>query len=863
MFQQFCRTREPAVLGAIFDATADDLFSLALHLTRDHAMAEDVLQATFLVVIERADRWQTDRPLRPWLLGILHREVRVARRRARRAPQPGRLATRSSDAPDGAVLAAEVRTAVRAALDGVPEPYRQVIDLHLLQELAPAAIAARLQRRSGSVRTQLWRGLELLRQRLPQGLALGLVASLTAKAPLAAVRQRVVAAAADAGAVPVAAVLILGGMVKKVLTVAVLLVVGLLVVANGAWDATMRPLDARDEALGPAASAMPGAVPSADGREPAVARREPTAAAGPAGTPPIAADSPPFEVLARVLDLRGAAIADAEVEVLVPKVAVLPTGQRVSPRDRSACVVRELLNTDAEGRVRLTLAGPALLSARKPGMGWSGDRLVGPDGPRRWGELLLVLQPTGTLRGLVLQADGQPAVGASVEARLPYSQEIVGLPPAKTDAEGRFEFECLAGAKSVFDYQVLALLGVAHSRPQQVALAAGAVHEIVLRFFGEFVVRGLLVDERGAPSAGRVFVAGLPGTATAEAAVHGECGEDGRFEYALDLAGEYLVVAGRAGKAPALAAFEVGAARPAANVSLRMQVPLATRGRLVDQQGAPLAGRTVSIVPEWSAALSEPAGTADLLLRLHRDAFSGPLQATSDADGRFAVMLPPGWRCRAITPALPESSELWVRSESFLAPSDAVTLVVRTQDTLGFVLAGRVLDDATGLPVQEVGIERRTGAGHSGSLQHVGRARDGSFRVGPLAPNGRCWFVFTAEGQARTLVGPFDAGVRTETVTVRMPRLGRVRCRVLRADGTPAASAFVVLQREVEDPFAPAWQGATDQNGWRTFEDVEPVALQARAWASRQAALLQVVPASLPVVVRAGQDSEIVVVLAH
>lgn len=154
-FQQFRRTREPGALGAVFDATADDLFGLALHLTRDHAMAEDVLQATFLVAIERAHRWQPDRPLRPWLLGILHREVKVARRRARRTPDGSRVATKPSEPPEIVLLAAEVRDAVRVALGELPEPYRGVVDLHLVQALSPAAIVARLQRSSGKgVRTE-------------------------------------------------------------------------------------------------------------------------------------------------------------------------------------------------------------------------------------------------------------------------------------------------------------------------------------------------------------------------------------------------------------------------------------------------------------------------------------------------------------------------------------------------------------------------------------------------------------------------------------------------------------------------------------------------------------------------------------
>ena len=71
LFLQFRRSRDPAVLGEVFDRCADDLFAVALHVANDRAAAEDLVQATFLVAIERAERWQPLRPLQPWLLGIL------------------------------------------------------------------------------------------------------------------------------------------------------------------------------------------------------------------------------------------------------------------------------------------------------------------------------------------------------------------------------------------------------------------------------------------------------------------------------------------------------------------------------------------------------------------------------------------------------------------------------------------------------------------------------------------------------------------------------------------------------------------------------------------------------------------------
>ena len=83
------------------------------------------------------------------------------------------------------------------------------------------------------------------------------------------------------------------------------------------------------------------------------------------------------------------------------------------------------------------------------------------------------------------------------------------------------------------------------------------------------------------------------------------------------------------------------------------------------------------------------------------------------------------------------------------------------------------------------------------------------------------------------VVGPFDATVRTEEIVVRLPRCGTVHCRVLRADGTPAANAFVNLAPQpVVDHFGRAWQGEADQDGCIEFTEVTPGAYKVLARAT-------------------------------
>ena len=70
-FDHFRTTGDPEALARVFDATAQKLLLLAAHLTGDHALAEDMVQNTFLIAVERAGQFGMGRPLLPWLSGIL------------------------------------------------------------------------------------------------------------------------------------------------------------------------------------------------------------------------------------------------------------------------------------------------------------------------------------------------------------------------------------------------------------------------------------------------------------------------------------------------------------------------------------------------------------------------------------------------------------------------------------------------------------------------------------------------------------------------------------------------------------------------------------------------------------------------
>ncbi|MEQ1634610.1 MAG: RNA polymerase sigma factor, partial [Planctomycetota bacterium] len=226
-FAQFCRTGDAEALGKVFDRTAPHLLRVACWLAGNRADAEDLVQRTFLAAIESREAFAGGRAM-PWLLGILGNHVRRLRReRARPAPS---LPQPTAD-PQALAAERELQTRMRSLRDELGEPYAEVLRLHLEEGHNAKEIAERLQRPAGTVRTQLMRGMELMRKRLPDGFvaggALALVAGHAASATAIGTIRAVVVPAANAAAPAVAAsVVLVGGFLvsKKVLLSASLLV---------------------------------------------------------------------------------------------------------------------------------------------------------------------------------------------------------------------------------------------------------------------------------------------------------------------------------------------------------------------------------------------------------------------------------------------------------------------------------------------------------------------------------------------------------------------------------------------------------------------------------------------------------------
>lgn len=160
---------DDGALAEVYDRLADIVFGLAIRVTRDKSVAEDLTQEVFLYLWERPEMYDPSRgPLRPWLCAIIHRRSIDWLRRAQvRQRSAGELAMERSivsnpDNVEEQVVADSVARAVRGAVDRLPTEQRDVLVLAYFTGLTHAEIARKLGIPEGTAKSRIRLGLRRL-----------------------------------------------------------------------------------------------------------------------------------------------------------------------------------------------------------------------------------------------------------------------------------------------------------------------------------------------------------------------------------------------------------------------------------------------------------------------------------------------------------------------------------------------------------------------------------------------------------------------------------------------------------------------------------------------------------------------------
>ncbi len=143
--------------------------------------AEDLIQETFLLAFRSLHQLADPAGFRGWLLAMARNvridEVRKATRIKRLAPVTADISLgelpSSEPPPDELASREELRQQVLEVLRTLPEEYRLPITLRFIVGVECEAISEHLGTTKSAVRSLLYRGLKVLRNRLPDDLKNG------------------------------------------------------------------------------------------------------------------------------------------------------------------------------------------------------------------------------------------------------------------------------------------------------------------------------------------------------------------------------------------------------------------------------------------------------------------------------------------------------------------------------------------------------------------------------------------------------------------------------------------------------------------------------------------------------------------
>jgi RNA polymerase sigma factor (sigma-70 family) len=159
---------------ALYDLFGSAAYGVALRITSDQALAQDIVQDAFISVWRNAAGFDPARgSVRTWLLAIVHHravdEVR-RRREIEGLPNPDDDPPPPLTQPDvwGEVAGRLDATTLREAFAGLPEPQRETLRLAYYEGLTQEEIASRTGTPLGTVKSRTRLGLLGLRRRLVQ-----------------------------------------------------------------------------------------------------------------------------------------------------------------------------------------------------------------------------------------------------------------------------------------------------------------------------------------------------------------------------------------------------------------------------------------------------------------------------------------------------------------------------------------------------------------------------------------------------------------------------------------------------------------------------------------------------------------------
>lgn len=160
-----CKLGEEAALREFLDLFQGAVFGLCFRLLGHREDAEDMTQETLVRAIRYLPQWDSNRPLKPWVLAIAVNRCRTwMSRRKRQAVLVEEI--ESLPAQPQRVSTADLSEELNQALAELREEYRTCFVLFHLQEQSCLEIAELMACPEGTIKTWLHRARKELAERL-------------------------------------------------------------------------------------------------------------------------------------------------------------------------------------------------------------------------------------------------------------------------------------------------------------------------------------------------------------------------------------------------------------------------------------------------------------------------------------------------------------------------------------------------------------------------------------------------------------------------------------------------------------------------------------------------------------------------
>ena len=169
------RRRDPELLDRLIEQYQHRLLRYLVYLSGNRELAEDLFQETWIRVLERGHQYDGRHEFSTWLYAVA-RNLTIDYLRKKNPVSLDGLKDYEEHAPlepaDTQPLAWEVvqqherAERVSAALVGIPAEYRETVILRFQEELALEEIANITGAPLGTVKSRLYRGLNMLMSRL-------------------------------------------------------------------------------------------------------------------------------------------------------------------------------------------------------------------------------------------------------------------------------------------------------------------------------------------------------------------------------------------------------------------------------------------------------------------------------------------------------------------------------------------------------------------------------------------------------------------------------------------------------------------------------------------------------------------------